>query len=585
VTPSVELGPGRLAFANARPLMFLSLRMPVYVFNIVSSVGWAQDRPWVIVATLNAAVFDLLIAALMWRRSAPLYGLRVAMDLLYVALACVAVPPTWPYSGVLYVLAPLAIDLIAVRGLLPGSGFALLAGLTMYGARRGVGSRPYTVELVFYGLWVLVVGSAAFAVLDNIGRQHRHRFLDEQQAFELMVNLQTQNDFFLGRGGAVVEALNAAWSQLSFADAPDTRERGWTFRRRQSDLSAATRQNAAYLGDVLREIGRRQREGRPAVAEHLHFTLDREPGLQVLTPSQSSALADRIDQLDLQGLNHVAVASSDLLTGELILEIGQFRVHVPPQGGRALPLVPAAVILGGGSMLALANPVYADLPLGPVVGAIVITIGLGLTAERRRVTNRVLGPLGLWVAGMTPAYSALFMTATLAVHWRLTDGRVIIPAVVGLTSSLYIIGAAWRYFSIPLQAGAVAGIATWLVIAPNMNPLGTPSWRYFVGELCIPVGVILAVGVFSHRNRELGQQLYDAWIDEFRTTEAALSRACQQSMLALLEGETETVEAALRLATPSAHTQRAQEHVMAARRHLYELTDDKRPNDVIGQAR
>jgi hypothetical protein len=503
---------GRMAFSSARAAMFVSLRAPVYFYNIVAPDGWVQGRPVVLGGTLAAAGIDAVVGWQLRRQRRSLLPVRLVLDLTYVCLAAIAVPPTWPYSGVLLILAPTMIELVAVHGLLLGSLFAIAANLDMYFARKSVGANPYTFELFFYGCWILAVGTGAFAMIELAGRQHQRRFLSERQAFRNLVVLQTRNEFLLGRGGAVTEALNRAWYQLQLRLGRVARAAREEFREQQVRLADETRQQAMYLGDVLSEIAAAQRSDRPAVAEHLHLTIKREQRLQVLTPAQAAALVDQLTPLNLTGPHLARVEASDQITGELQLRIGDHSLHVPAARGRRLALVPAAVIFGSGSLIALVNPIYGDLPLAPVLLAIVSTMLLGLAAERKRRKNAQRGLRYLWLATLSPALLTLFMTAVLPVHWKLTGGRIIMPAMIGLTASLYMLGIIWLELSWRIRGITTLFCATWLVIAIEMNPYGAPPLWSIIGNLAIPASVILAVLSFDSRNRDLGLRLHDQWV-------------------------------------------------------------------------
>jgi hypothetical protein len=547
---------GRMAFSSARAAMFVSLRAPVYFYNIVAPDGWVQGRPIVLGGTLAAAGIDAVIGWQLRRRGRSLLPVRLVLDLIYVCLAAIAVPPTWPYSGVLLILAPIMIELVAVHGLLLGSLFVIAANLDMYFARKLVAANPYTFELFFYGCWILAVGTAAFAVIELAGRQHQRRFLSERQAFRNLVVLQTRNEFLLGRGGAVTEAINRAWYQLQIRLGQVALAAREEFRRQQERLAAETRQQARYLADVLSEIAAAQRSDQPAVAEHLHLTAGREQRLQVLTPRQAAALIDQLAPLNLTGQHLVTVEASDQITGELQLRVGGHSLYVPPARGRRLALVPAAVIFGSGSLIALVDPIYADLPLAPVLLAIVFTALLGLAAERKRQKNAHQGLGYLWLATLSPALLALFMTAVLPVHWKLADGRIIVPALVGLTASLYMFGIIWLELSWRTRSITILFCAAWLVIAIEMNPYGAPALWSILGNLAIPASVIFAVLSFDSRNRDLGLRLHDQWV-------TALHRRADEVRRRSVEEETRAlqrqIEAATRLVQPTMDNHNMQE--------------------------
>lgn len=529
---------GRMTFSSARVALFVSLRAPLYVFNIVSAEGWVKDRPLVLAITLLAAAVDAGVAWRMHRSGRALMKARAPLDLLYACLGALAVPPTWPYSGVLVFLVPTAIELIAVRGLLLGALYVATVDGVMYLTRVTVGADPYVFELLFYGVWMLVIGTAAFAVTELAGRQHQRRFLTEREAFRNMVALQTRNELLLGRGGAVAEALNRTWYQLEATVGDTARRAHHEFRREQQHLSDRTREQARYLADILFETAAAQRLGRPAVAEHLHFTMDREQRLQVLTPAQAESLTTQLTALDLTGRHRAEILFSDPVTGEVRLSVGGRTLHVAPAKGRRLALVPAAVIFGSGSLLALVNPIYADLPLAPVLLTMATTAALGLGAERRRRRRRDKG-LGagmraLWLATLLPALIVLGMTAVLPVQWRLADGRIIVPAIIGLTGTLYMVGIIWPDLPPRLRLGTVAFCLAWTFVAVQMNPYGAPPLRSIIGTLIIPASVVMAVLAFDNRNRDLGLRLHDQWVGRLQATAEDIKFRCFRQEMDLL---------------------------------------------------
>jgi hypothetical protein len=204
--------------------------------------------------------------------------------------------------------------------------------------------------------------------------------------------------------------------------------------------------------------------------------------------------------------------ASDQITGELRLSVGGRDLHIPPAKGRRLALIPAAVIFGSCSLIALANPIYADLPLVPVLLTISCALVVGLIAEHKRQRGAPWGVTYVWLAALVPALLALLMTAVLPVHWKLDSGRVIIPALVGLTASLYIVGIIWPELSWGIRLLTALFCAAWIVIAIEMNPFGTPPWWSIVGNLAIPASVVFAVLSFDNRNRDLGLRLHDRWV-------------------------------------------------------------------------
>ncbi|MFE8936062.1 hypothetical protein ACFYNX_01010 [Streptomyces sp. NPDC007872] len=519
-----------MTFSSARAALFVSLRAPLYVFNIVSAEGWVDDRPLVLALTLLAAAVDAGIALRLHRSGRDLMKARVPLDLLYACLGALAVPPTWPYSGVLLFLVPTAIELIAVRGLLLGTLYVATVDGVMYLTRVAAGADPYVFELLFYGVWMLVIGAVAFAVTELAGRQHQRRFLTEREAFRNMVALQTRNELLLGRGGAVVEALNRTWYQLEVTLGDTARRAHHEFRREQQCLSDRTREEARYLADILLEAAAAQRVGRPAVAEHLHFTMDREQRLQVLSPAQAEVLMAGLAALDLTGRHRAEVLFSDPVTGEAQLSVGGRTLHVPPAKGRKLALVPAAVVFGSGSLLALVNPIYADLPLAPVLLTVATTAALGLAAERRRRRRREkglgTGTRALWLATLFPALLVLAMTAVLPVQWRLADGRIIVPAIVGLTSTLYMVGIIWPELPPRLRRWTIAFCLAWTLVAVRMNPYGAPPFRSVIGTLIIPASVVMAVLAFDNRNRDLGLRLHDQWVERLQATAEDIRSRC-----------------------------------------------------------
>lgn len=534
---------GRMTFSSARTALFVSLRAPLYVFNIVSAEGWVKDRPLVLAVTLLAAGVDAGVAWRLHRSGRDLMKARVPLDLLYACLGALAVPPTWPYSGVLIFLVPTAIELIAVRGLPLGALYVGTVDGVMYLTRVAAGADPYVFELLFYGGWMLVIGAVAFAVTEFAGWQHQRRFLAEREAFRTMVVLQTRNDLFLGRGGAVVESLNRTWFQLELMVGDAARRARHEFRREQQYLSDRTREQARYLADVLLEMAAVQRRGRPAVAEHLHFKLEREQGLQVLTPAQAEALTAQLNALDLRGQHRAEVLFSDPVTGEARLSVGGWTAHVPPAKGRKLALVPAAVIFGSGSLLALVNPIYADLPLAPVLLVVATTAVLGLAAERRRRRRREKGLEAgirmLWLTTLLPALLVLGMTAVLPVHWRLADGRIIVPAIIGLTGTLYMVGIIWPELPSRLRWWTVAFCLAWTFVAVQMNPYGAPPLRSVIGTLIIPASVVMAVLAFDNRNRDLGLRLHDRWVGQLQATADDIRARCFKEEIDLLERQIE----------------------------------------------
>ncbi|MER5961404.1 hypothetical protein [Streptomyces sp. NPDC002057] len=527
-----------MTFSSARAGLFVSLRAPLYVFNIVSAEGWVKDRPLVLAITLLAAATDAVIALRLHRSGRDLMKARVSLDLVYACLGALAVPPTWPYSGVLIFLVPTAIELIAVRGLLLGALYVATVDGVMFLTRVMAGADPFVFELLFYGGWMLVIGAVAFAVTELAGRQHQRRFLTEREAFRNMVALQTRNELLLGRGGAVAEALNRTWYQLEATVGDTARRAHHEFRGEQQHLSDRTREQARYLADILLETAAAQRLGRPAVAEHLHFTMDREQRLQVLTPAQADALTTQLTALDLTGRHRAEVLASDPVTGEAQLSVGGRILHVPPAKGRRLALVPAAVIFGSGSLLALVNPIYADLPLAPVLLTMAATAALGLAAERRRKHRREkdlrAGIRLLWLTTLLPALLVLAMTAVLPVQWRLADGRIIVPAIVGLTATLYMVGIIWPDLPSRLRLGTVAFCLVWTFVAVEMNPYGAPPLRSVIGTLVIPASVVMAVLAFDNRNRDLGLRLHDQWVGSLQATADDIRRRCFDEEIDLL---------------------------------------------------
>ncbi|MEU6479809.1 hypothetical protein ABZ858_23540 [Streptomyces sp. NPDC047017] len=528
-----------MTFSSARAALFVSLRAPLYAFNIVSAEGWVEDRPLVLAITLLAAAVDAEVARRLHRSGRDLMKARVPLDLVYASLGALAVPPTWPYSGVLLFLVPTAIELIAVRGLPLGALYVATVDGVMYLTRIAAGADPYVFELLFYGGWMLVIGAAAFAVTELAGRQHQRRFLTEREAFRNMVTLQTRNDLLLGRGGAVVESLNRIWYQLELTVGDTARRAHHAFRREQEHLSDSTRKQARYLADILLETAAAQRLGRPAVAEHLHFTMDREQRLQVLTPAQAGALTVQLTALDLTGRHRAEVLFSDPVTGEARLSVGGRTLHVPPAKGRKLALVPAAVIFGSGSLLALVNPIYADLPLAPVLLTMATTAALGLVAERRRRRRRERG-LGagiraLWLTTLLPALLVLGMTAVLPVHWQLADGRIIVPAIIGLTGTLYMVGIIWPELPSRLRWWTVAFCLVWTFVAVQMNPYGSPPLRSVIGALIIPASVVMAVLAFDNRNRDLGLRLHERWVEQLQATAEDIRARCFKEEIDLMQ--------------------------------------------------
>ncbi|MGV9255013.1 hypothetical protein [Streptomyces sp. NPDC003697] len=528
-----------MTFSSARAALFVSLRAPLYVFNIVSADGWVRDRPLVLAITLLAAAVDAGVARQLHRSGRALMKVRVRLDVLYACLGALAVPTTWPYSGVLMFLVPTAIELIAVRGLPLGALYIAMVDLVMYLTRVAVGADPYAFELVFYGVWMLVIGAAAFAVTELAGRQHQRRFLTEREAFRNTVALRTRNDLLLGRGGAVVETLNRIWFQLEVMVGDPARQAHHAFRREQELLSERTREQARYLADILLETAAAQRVGRPAVAEHLHFAMDREQRLEVLTPAQAEALTAQLTRLDLMGKHQAEVLFSDPVTGEARLRVSGRTLHVPPAKGRKLALVPAAVIFGSGSLLALVNPIYADLPVVPVLLTMAVTAALGLAAERRRRRRREKG-LGagvraLWLTTLLPALLVLGMTAVLPVHWRLVNGRIIVPAIIGLTGTLYMVGIIWPELPPRLRWWTLAFCLMWTYIAVEMNPYGAPPFRSVIGTLIIPASVVMAVLAFDNRNRDLGLRLHDQWVEQLQATAEDIKLHCFNEEIDLLQ--------------------------------------------------
>jgi hypothetical protein len=533
---------GRLAFASARVSVFLSLRLPLYFYNLVAPDGWGQGRPLVVGGTLGAACIDALLAWRMRKRGRPLLWLRIPLDLVYVCLAAIAVPPTWPYSGVLLILVPTAIELIAVRGVPIGGLFVSAAGVDMYFARTWTAGKPYTFELIFYGTWVLVVGTVAFAVVELVGQQHQRRFLSERQAFKNFVSLQTRNELLLGRGGAVAEALNRTWYQMHMTVGRAASAASEEFRQQQERLSAETRSQARYLVDILTEFAAAQRRNRPTVSEHLHLRMEREERLQVLTPGQAAALAVQLSELNLTGQHAVRVVASDHITGELSLALGGHSLDIPPARGRRVVLVPAAVIFGSGSLLALSDPTYADLPIFPVLLAVVCTALMGLTAELRRRRGAKWGLHYLWLSTMTPALITILMTVFLPVHWRLANGRIIMPALVGLTASFYMIGIIWLELSWRIRLITIFACAAWLLAAVKLNPFGAPPLWSIIGNLAIPASVVFAVLSFEDKNHDLGLRLHDQWV-------AALQRRADEIRRRAVDYEIEGLQRQIDAAT------------------------------------
>ncbi|MGW2703849.1 hypothetical protein [Streptomyces sp. NPDC001340] len=571
-----------MAFDKARAALFVSLRGPVYVFNILSEDGWAQDRPAVIAGTLVAACVDAGVALRLHRREdRSLLAVRIPLDLVLVCLAALAVPPTWPYSGALIILVPVSIELIAARGLLYGIPFVAVADLAMYLTRRAVDARPYAYELVFYGLWILIVGAVAFTMTEFAGREHRQRFQSEQEAFRTMVVLETRNDCLLGRGGAVTEALNRTWLHLEMFVDPAARARRTAFREQQEHLSDETRHQAMYLFDAMSAMSQQQRSSRPAVAEHLHFTMEaREHRLLVLTSRQAAALEEQLHALNLTGRHEVKVVASNHITGELRLVIGGHKLHVPAARGRKVALISTAIVFGASSLLALTNSVYADLPSLPVLVSVLLSALFGLAAERKRKKDGVRGLHYLWLAALSPAVFALLMTALLPAHWKLQDGRVFIPAMVGLTSSLYIVSIIWLQLPRRLRLITVLFCTTWLVIAIQLSPVGSPPWRSVVGGLAIPASVSCAVVSFDTKNRDLGHRLHEGWVARLEGQAQEIRRRCASGVIDALQQQIEAAGQMLRPRATDPNLKPASELLAEAQFWLDELRRERMVQQV-----
>lgn len=570
---------GRMAFASARVSVFVSLRAPLYFYNLVAPDGWVQDRPLVIAGTLLAAFIDAVLAWRMRKQGLPFLRVRVPLDLIYVCLAAIAVPPTWPYSGVLLILVPTAIELIAVRGLPAGALFTAAAAVVMYLARTRTHGQPYVFELVFYGMWILVVGTVAFAVVEFAGQQHQQRFLSERQAFTNLVVLQTRNELLLGRGGAVAEALNRAWYQLQLGAGRAAAAAGQEFREHQERLSEETRRQARYLIDVLSEIAMTQRRDRPVVAEHLHFRVERGHRLKVLSPGQAAALTSQFSALGLTGQHAVQVVASDHITGELLLTVGSHSLYIPPARGRRVVLVPAAIIFGSASLIALSDPTYADLPVAPVLLVIACTAFLGLAAERKRRKGAKRGLHYLWLATMAPAVAALTMTAVLPVHWALPNGRIIMPALVGLTASFYMIGIIWLDLSWRIRLITVLACASWLVTAIKLSPLGAPPFWSVVGNMAIPASVVFAVLSFESRNHNLGMRLHTQWVDSLQQQAEKIRGQAIEYESDSLQREIEVAVQTARDAADSQSVQAAVRCLAEAQSHLDAIQQERRPEN------
>jgi hypothetical protein len=75
---------GRIAFSRARAAVFVSLRTPIYFYNLVAPYGWTQGRPLVVGGTLLATGIDAALAGLLRKPDCALMQLRIPVDLMYV---------------------------------------------------------------------------------------------------------------------------------------------------------------------------------------------------------------------------------------------------------------------------------------------------------------------------------------------------------------------------------------------------------------------------------------------------------------------------------------------------------------------
>jgi hypothetical protein len=134
------------------------------------------------------------------------------------------------------------------------------------------------------------------------------------------------------------------------------------------------------------------------------------------------------------------------------------------------------------------------------------------------------------------------MTVFLPVHWRLANGRIIMPALVGLTASFYMIGIIWLELSWRIRLITIFACAAWLLAAVKLNPFGAPPLWSIIGNLAIPASVVFAVLSFEDKNHDLGLRLHDQWV-------AALQRRADEIRRRAVDYEIEGLQRQIDAAT------------------------------------
>lgn len=476
---------------DMRPSLLLTLRGPVLAFNILSDVGWCQGRLVPTLATIAAMVTDVCVARYIRKTGRPLFAPRIAVDFLIVVLGAVAIPVHWPYSGVLWLLIPVTVDLAISLNVSAAGLFVTCAGATIYGIRWVGGGDSYIGDLAFHVTWLLGVLAAAFWVISAAASRYRLDEVLERAAFTHLLRLDVRNQVLLGAGGTITEALNRAWYQLELSVGARASAGRHLFRSQQDDLARSTRESGIYLADVLQQAASAQRQDRARVAEHLHLSIDRIAGVQVLTARQSAALLTFVKSSGLQGLHAVQVVNKHLASGQISLRIGSEHISVPPALEREIDFTPIAVVLGAATVLELGNPVYANLegaPVGLLAGLTFVSGWLGIHL-RRQDSKRAGTTLAICV--LLPAVGSLLLAELGSTNWRILETRVLVPSLAGLSASLYIIAGAWRVFHPKTRAATCTVLGMSLAYGVVQNPFGPPSLAYIVGELCFPFSAIL----------------------------------------------------------------------------------------------